>query len=323
MLCKKIIITFVLGIMSKDRYRPLFCKSDFYLANQTTFKLWKDRFSGFSEFEKVKAWTLCLTCLRRPKDWFGGAHETPFTPIHSVTPSSIIVKSLFSETGIFWPAQIDSSIDLQNFLNLYRIKPLPESALRSLFKLGFKNYPLVITADEPTPFELFKIQIGGQRVITFNENYEQWPSKLYGQRDPLSFILHDLIHADHFLKDEKLHQSQIGFYKLMDKVKTDSELEKLFLNEKFKLGFEYIISDMNAHPVHLFQTLRALLHLTVVNDALSNVIWNQWVSIWCLNGTESDSVQKINTQLFSDINANHIEVMCFNQSHETGLARLN
>ncbi|MBC7466656.1 MAG: hypothetical protein H7256_11750 [Bdellovibrio sp.] len=309
--------------MSKDRYRPLFCNSDFYLANQTTFKLWKDRFSGFSEFEKVKAWTVCLSCLRRPKDWFGGAHQISFLSANEVETSRIKVKNFFADTEILWPAQIDSSIDLNHFLNLYRIKPIPESALRSLFKLGHKNYPLIVTEHEPEPFELFQIQIGGKRVITFNENYQQWATKLYGTRDPLSFILHDLIHADHFLKDEKIHQSQIGFYKLMDKIKNDSQLEKLFLKMKFKSGFEYIISDMNAHPVHLFQTLRALLHLTVVNDSLSNVIWNQWVSIWCLSQTDSDSVQKVNTELFSDINASQIEVMCFKESLETGLARLN
>lgn len=307
--------------MSKDRYRPLFCKSDYYLTNQSTFQLWKKAFSTFSDVEKIKAWTICLSCLRRPQDWFGGARSTPFLGVHK--ESGIKIYDLFLQGKISWPKQLDQNIDLQTFLNIYRIKPLPESALRSLYKLGFESFPLQIINSEPTPFELLKIQITGQRIITFDENFEAWPFKLYGERDPLSFIIHDLIHADHFLKDPKQHQGQIGFYKFIDKIHFDFDLQNLFQNEKFKSGFEYIISDMNAHPVHLFQTLKALLYLTVVDDLKASAIWNQWVSRWNLDENGRDAVQKINTQLFSNIDANQIEVMCFKESYESGLARLN
>lgn len=309
----------MLGIIIKDRYRPLFCPADYYSANQDIFLRWKTNFMTFSKADQIKAWTICLSCLRRPKDWFGGARPSAFL-ITPTPPSLIQVKELFLGTAITWPARLDPEMDLQNFLNTVRIKPLPESALRSLFFLGQKNYPLLITASEPTPFELLEIQIKGHRVITFDDRPQLWPQKLYGERDPLSFIIHDLIHADHFFKDTKQHQGQIGFYKFVDKIKNDDHLLKLFENDNFKKGFEYIISDMNAHPVHLFQTLKALLYLTVLDDILSAAIWNQWVLRWNLLGTEADAVQKINTQLFSNIHANQIEVMCFDKSLETGLA---
>jgi len=308
--------------MSKDRYRPLFCTQDFYLAHQTIFKMWKQQFADFTTVEKVKAWVIALTCLRRPDDWFGGARPILFVEADDKLSllSPITVKTFFDETQIAWPKNLNSTAKLNDFLNCYRIKPLPESALRSLFKLGQKNFPLLIIDHEPTPLELLNIQIRGQRIITFNEDYETWPDKLYGERDTLSFIIHDLIHADHFFKDEKQHQGQIGFYKLIHTIYHDADLEKLFLNEKFKSGFEYIISDMNAHPVHLFQTFKALLDLAVNENQMSNAIWNRWIIKWNLTSDQADSVQKINTQLFFDIHANHIEAMCFKKSCETGLA---
>lgn len=307
--------------MAKDRYRPLFCTSDFYLGYLSLFKVLKKRFDGFSDIEKVKAWTICLSCLRRPDDWFGGAHTNPFDETFDDI-SSIKIYDLFLETPITWPQRLDKNITLNQFLNRYRIKPLPESALRSLFKLGQKNFPLFIIDFEPTPFQLLQIQIDGQRIITFKDDVEQWPTKLYGERDPLSFVLHDLIHADHFFKDKNQHQGQMGFYKLIQKIQTDSHLQLLLNDEKFRGGFEYIISDMNAHPVHLFQTLKALIDLTVSGNE-SQLIWNQWILTWNLPEIQRDSVQKVNTQLFSNINANHIEVMCFNETAETGLANPN
>lgn len=309
----------MLGIIIKDRYRPLFCPPQFYSANQDTFKDLKTKFLMFSKADQIKAWTVCLSCLRRPKDWYGGARPSAFL-ITATMPSLIKVKDLFLGTSITWPARLDPDIDLQSFLNTIRIKPLPEAALRSLFFLGQNNYPLLITTLEPSPFELLEIQIRGQRVITFDDRCELWPQKLYGQRDPLSFVIHDLIHADHFFKDQKQHQGQIGFYKFVDKIKNDEQLINLFKIENFKNGFEYIISDMNAHPVHLFQTLKALLDLSVLNDNLSSAIWNPWILKWNITADEADAVQKVNTQLFSNIDANQVEVMCFNKSVETGLA---
>ncbi|MFZ3231465.1 MAG: hypothetical protein WA160_14755 [Pseudobdellovibrio sp.] len=299
--------------MSKDRYRPLFCKPDYYLAHQTIFKMWKTNFSSFSDVEKIKVWTVGLSCLRRPNDWFGGMRPIFFESNDGFEKSSIKIKDLFFNTAIKWPLQIDPNIDLQSFLNYCRIKPLPESALRSLYKLGSNDYPLIITEHEPEPFELLNIQIHGKRVITFIENYQLWPEKTYGERDILSFIIHDLIHADHFFKDPIQRKGQIGFYKLIEKIQTDFELLSLLKNAKFKSGFEYIISDMNSHPVHLLQTLKALLFLATLNDQKATAIWNLWVSTWSHDQNDRDAVQKVNTQLFSNIHANQIENMCFKE----------
>ncbi len=308
----------------KDRYRPLFCTFDFYSQNQMAFKLWKTRFQSLSNVEKVQAWVLSLSFLRRPKDWYGGVRKRSFTDetgINATHPLNLI--DLIEELPIYCPTQLQQGVSLATLLNSCKVKPLPESCLRSLFSLSDPNFPLIILEYIPTPRELLDYQLKGMRVVTFNENCEAWPSMNCGGRDFLSFIIHDLIHADHFLKDNKNKNSQLGFYHFVQGIWNEPSLHKLLLSTEFKTGFEYIISDMNSHPVHLFKTLQALLqhadqHVDPDRSEVKN-IWNSWISIWTTQHSCIDALQKINTQLFSDIDALVLENLCFENGQKKHL----
>lgn len=294
---------------SKDKYRPRFCNSEFYSENQPIFQMWKTLFKDLSDVEKVQAWVFALSCLRRPQDWFGGLRSNPFDL--SETRSSLLVCPILESARIKIPQKIQFDLTLKAALNFCRIKPLPESALRSLYKLTDPNYPIKILNYVPTPFELLNQQTEGYRIITFNEDYETWPTQIHGERDFLSFILHDLVHADHFLNNETYKKGQLGFYKLIQFIWHHNSLQALMLNHQFKKGFEYIISDMNAHPVHLVKTLKALLFESVKNDSLANSIWQDWISNWSLDTQTLDSFVKINKKEFSISDALNIEELCF------------
>lgn len=93
------------------------------------------------------------------------------------------------------------------------------------------------------------------------------------ERDPLSFLLHDLVHAYKMFANDDLHAGQIQFYKQLLKLfEPKSSLDHLFqsnLNDllnsdpEFSKQFDYLISDMNSHPRHLFLYFKAIIILAI------------------------------------------------------------
>lgn len=314
-------------ILKKDRYRPRFCQPSFYETNQFLFTHWKNIFQNLSLTEKVQAWVIALTCLRRPTDWFGGIRTKPLKlkqDQFAINPHSLTVSELFNNTTIRTPKKISESWCLRQLLASVLIKPLPETCLHPLFQMSDPHFPLEIISFVPTPLELLNLQIQGRRVITFHENFESWPNDINNDRDFLSFIIHDLIHADHFFKSTQQRQGQLGFYLFIKKIMNDSHLQKLLTHPVFKIQFEYMISDMNSHPVHLFKTFRAITNQTLQNDELSNQIWNSWTKVLgSLVANETNSaLQKINTQLFSNTDALSLEELCIALGHEEELGAI-
>lgn len=296
---------------TKDKYRPRFCASEFYSEYQSIFNMWKTSFNELSDVEKVQAWVFALACLRRPKDWFGGFRLKPFELEQNLPFNSLTIDSILNPANIKIPAKLKPNLTIKAALNVCRIKPLPEAALRSLYRLTDSNYSVKILNYVPTPYELLNVQTNGYRVISFNEDHKMWPIEFYGERDFLSFILHDLIHADHFLNNEFYKKGQLGFYKIVQSIWHNNSLQTMMLSCEFKMGFEYIISDMNAHPMHLVKTLKALLFESLKNDFAASAIWQDWISIWSKDPAVLSSLKNVNKDCFTTENAIIIEKLCF------------
>ena len=294
----------------KDRYRIQFCNENFYVKHLNTFKMWKSLFHDLSPVDKLQAWTLGLSCLRRPTDWYGGPRSARIRSSDVFYQHSLTLSELFAGTEVKIPPKISASINVYDFLNSYRVKALPESCFRSLCFIVDDRYPLDLVSGEVLPLELLKIQISGRRVVALNENIDQWASTLYAGRDYLGFILHDLIHADHFFSSSVYRDGQLGFYRFALAIYTLDSVQDLLADGKFKDGFEYIISDMNSHPLHLFQTLHSLLFSVLRDDVTALKIWTEWVSVLSLNQNELKALKQINSKDFSNLQAQIIESFC-------------
>lgn len=296
--------------MNKDRFRRVFCDQDFYTRHQDYFLLWKTRFQSLSNVEKTQAWVVALACLRRPKDWFGGKRQNVFLDSTTKYQHPLNLRQLFEGTPVCIPPKLNLELNLIDFINICKIKAFPESCNRSLCFIANERYPLIITKKIPTPQELLQLQINGKRIITINEDHNSWPNNLYSGRDFLGFVLHDLIHADHFFYNPQHRDGQLGFFKFIQNMLSDEGLTLLLQAEPFKTGFEYIISDMNSHPVHLFQTLKALLVTEIKNDSLAKRYWTLWISKSKLSPTEALAIEVINTLQFDVDSAKTIEALC-------------
>lgn len=142
----------------------------------------------------------------------------------------------------------------------YGYRGIPESAHRAIQKWMNNEYPLCLVNYVPSVAEVLDLQSQGQRCVTVLQQEKDLSEYVLGERDPFSFTIHDLIHADHFFQNEFQMHIQIGFSRLMKSLYDQIQLlESLKQNPLFASDFEYAASDMNSHGAHLCKYLKAIL----------------------------------------------------------------
>lgn len=146
-----------------------------------------------------------------------------------------------------------------HFLTQYRYKGVSDLALVALNCWMQAKHPLFLTHSALPASEILSLQAEGKRVVCCIIDPFAMQSYVLGERDPLSFCLHDLHHAHHFFSQPELYRAQVGFSKLMKYIYVLPLIQKLKSDQLFMERFHYIVSDMNAHPFHLIKTLCALL----------------------------------------------------------------
>jgi len=293
----------------KDRYKPLFCESKFYTQNIQNFKYISELLlnaRNLTEQQKVVLWTICLCLCRRPLNWYGGSHKdcgrlsSSSNSIDQLLISNNDTNFSFFEMSqicqIEWPQKINKHISTLDFINTVKIKPLPEVAHLAFVNIYTHIYPIKILSYEPTPLELLKLQSQGIRIITFQSDYSNWASTFYGQRDPLSFWLHDCIHAEHFFSHPEHLQMQIGFYRFVCNAINAKTLETSNSSDSFRKAFDYLISDMNTHPLHLLKTFKAILDIHF--NQHSSDMWMKMILANTNNQQHIEALRNINTAYF-------------------------
>lgn len=199
-----------------------------------------------SEPEFVARFVLQFFKFIKPTQTFGARRSSPHVDTDSVhAPSpTLAVHSPNSALAIF-----------EQFL----LRGAPEALNQSLLQWTGGHYPLKLFLDIPTPMQVLKQQAQGLRCVSVITNESQFGSYILEERDPLSFTVHDLIHAHHFFANPDWKKSQIGFYKLILKSIESHQWDQLCIEKPaFQRQFEYLYSDMNSHPLHLLQYLKAI-----------------------------------------------------------------
>jgi hypothetical protein len=144
---------------------------------------------------------------------------------------------------------------LTDFLRRYSWKGHTDRIRRSLLRWHQGCYPLELWNQIPTPLELLKVQACGKRVITVFTSAELWEQTHFG-KSAWEFVVHDLVHADHFFENPVWRDGQVQFYQFILEKWDHPLIESLKLHCLEQ--FDYLISDMNSHPQHMYQTLAAL-----------------------------------------------------------------
>lgn len=248
---------------------------DTFLKNQSAqafkslqpfFVRWKSGELGDAEMAAV--YVTVFSFLRRPQDFLGGTHNE-----FSVTPGladTALSGRNFTETlRSTLPESLAGSKSLKRFENdepflqylcLHTLRSIPISVMRSLSSWHNKIYPLTLWTTIPSPEEVLQLQVGGQRCVSMFTQESEFPQLALDGRDVFGFLIHDLIHADHFFHDPVNAQAQIQFSQKLQILWQQPFLqERLQADPEFKDEFHYLMSDMNSVPLHLLKTLKAQL----------------------------------------------------------------
>ncbi len=271
-------------------YKVILLSEDELSSNQDLIYTFVDKlFSKYndgsiSDKDTATLYLLFFLKLKYKRNYFQQFKKLPESP----TQESIFIKAreliLFDQFEREKLGHI-SGLDLFRGFNL---KGVPKSVCRAMENWYSNKWDIVLAFDIPSSKNLLKLQAQNKRVLTLIVDKLRVTTHILGKRDPLSFAIHDLMHADQFFNNPISQKGQLGFYKLILQFYSNDHLLNLLSNNpSFKREFEYVVSDMNAYIIHLLKSLvstfdridktselKKLLASSNVSDDLISMILN-------------------------------------------------
>jgi hypothetical protein len=206
---------------------------------------------------------------------------------------SIIPKS-FQLT--IWELEKLRDITTYDLFFQFNLKGIPLSINRTMINWYENKWSIEMLHRIPSSKELLALQVNNTRCITVVTESKKIDELVFGTRDPLSFVLHDLMHADQFFSQANSQKGQLGFYRLLYANYDRPLLKNLLKSDtEFKKEFEYVASDMNAYVIHLFKCLKSSIYRTSSNAEFFSELLN-W---WGMNAEEKLASYHLNTTEFS------------------------
>ncbi len=212
--------------------------------------------SALSPKDKTALYLLFFIKLRTPHNWFQKKSSELFKMPNSDSSLLVLGEGLIN----FSKTEKEKLKDLSvfEFFKNYRFKGIPECVNRVMENWYLNNWELKMIHYIPSSKSLLKLQAENKRFLTLIIDPEQCQDLILGKRDPLSFAIHDLMHADQFFNNPISKASQLGFYKLIANVYDNKNILNLLSNEQFKDEFDYVVSDMNAYIIHLLKCFKGV-----------------------------------------------------------------
>ncbi|MBK8163600.1 MAG: hypothetical protein IPK65_10815 [Gammaproteobacteria bacterium] len=120
-------------------------------------------------------------------------------------------------------------------------------------------WPLMLRFDIPPPQEVLRLQAAGIRPVTALTAPARLCGPVLHKPDAFAFFIHDLEHAWKFFFSPELHAGQRAFFARLAAACGDGVFAPCLAEAEFTARFQYLMSDMNTHPEHSRQYLRAIL----------------------------------------------------------------
>lgn len=148
---------------------------------------------------------------------------------------------------------------LYDYLEGYQFRGVSAAALMALCRWLQHRWPLVLCETVPSALEVLRAQARGARVVTAISAYPRMLDAVLAKPDAFAFFLHDLEHAYKFFYAPALHAAQRAFFEAIEAAFDRGVFAPYGADPAFMQKFDYLISDMNTHPQHGRQYLRAIL----------------------------------------------------------------
>jgi len=180
-----------------------------------------------------------------------------------------------------WRDQLlrNPSTELAGFLTdalqhyqFFRTIPSATLALLGWLRDG---WPLRLMTRIPSPREVLSQQARGQRVVTLID-LPRAIHPVLTKADGFEFLVHDLEHAWKFCHDPDQHHLQRRFFGCLEQALDSGLFDACLADPVFAERFDYLISDMNTHPVHGLVYCRAVLIESLLRREGKNA--TEWLS---------------------------------------------
>lgn len=212
-----------------------------------------------------------------------------------------------------------------DFIFSHRLRLVPEFAVAGLSKWQTGEYSLLLDLKMPSTLEMLEAQCAGSRYVTLFADAASIRRSTGEERHALDFLIHDLVHAEHFFADPVLKIGQTAFYRAMKSAhEAGLFAEALSTDPVFRKEWEYLVSDMNSHPVHLMKSFQAILQGHILRrqgEAASGKldphsrsrlkVWlEEFFDLWEVDGKTRGAFERINQSDF-DMKADASEIESF------------
>lgn len=164
-----------------------------------------------------------------------------------------LLEQILTETGPALRETLTSQFHQYQFLGV--LPAVPAAFLGWLEA----DWPLKLLTTIPAPNDVLKLQAKGSRPVTVLEDYQRARLPVLTKTNGFHFLVHDLEHAYKFFHNPALHQAQRQFFRLMQRAGEKDFFKPYLTDTTFAAQYDYLISDMNTHPVHGFRYLTAVL----------------------------------------------------------------
>lgn len=158
------------------------------------------------------------------------------------------------KTGVIY---LPDGRNLMATLHSHSLRGVPNEAQNALLEWYHGKIHLSFFWKEPSVFEVLKLQSHNSRCLSLDPLASDFLVTNTHGRDFASFIIHDLMHAHFFFRPE-FHdfQQRMSFYFVEHW--NLPWLQSLRRIPHVWSQYEYLLSDMNTHPLHWLQTLTGL-----------------------------------------------------------------
>jgi hypothetical protein len=145
------------------------------------------------------------------------------------------------------------------WLERYQFRGVIDNVPAALLQWLRGTWPLILREDIPEPLEVLRMQARGCRAVTILTEYPRLCQPVLSKPDAFAFFRHDLEHAWKFFHSPALRDGQCAFFAVLEDAFNCGVFAPYLGDAGFTGKFHYLMSDMNTHPEHSRQYLRAIL----------------------------------------------------------------
>jgi hypothetical protein len=164
---------------------------------------------------------------------------------------------------------------LVSYFSRYQFTAISSDVSAALCAWLEGRWALELREEIPSAAEVLASQAMGRRPVTLESKYPRMMEPMLHKANAFEFMVHDLEHGYKFFHDAALYEAQRTFFRNLSRVVSDGYFTAHCGDPVFAEKFRYLMSDMNTHPQHSGQYLRAILiehYLTIEGRPLTGAL---------------------------------------------------